>query len=197
MSPSSHSFPQRTALLISATIDRILPIISRCVLFCVWFILLNIIYHSIHPCCCMYIPLYHIILHHGNIPHLFICSTVDGNLGSFQFGVFGIVLKAFLTISLGGHMRALLLATERAVHGGGILVYMVLVDSAKQFFKLCHFTLSPVVFERASRSSSRLLVFSVFSILAILVGELILLLKISLANNNEKNTTVKKQKNLT
>lgn len=74
---------------------------------------------------------------------------------------------------------------------------MVLVDSAKQVFRLCRFTLSPVVFERASCPSSLLLVFSVFSILAILVGELILLLQISLANNNEKNTTVKKQKNLT
>lgn len=48
------------------------------------------------------------------MPHLFICSTVDGNLGSFQFGVFGIVLKAFLTISLGGHLRALFLAMEEA-----------------------------------------------------------------------------------
>lgn len=109
-------------------------------------------------------------------------------------GVFGIVLQTFLTISLGGHMRALLLAMEWVVHRGGILVYMVLVDSAKQFFKLCHFTFSPVVFESASGSSFLLLVFSVFSILAILVGVLILLLKISRASNNEKNTTVKKKK---
>lgn len=107
-----------------------------------------------------------------------------------SLGVFGIVLQTFLTISLGGHTRALLLAMGWVVHRGGILIYTVLVDSAEQFFKLCHFTLLPVVFESASCSSSPLLVFSVFSILAISVSVLILLLKISLANNNEKNTTV-------
>lgn len=86
-------------------------------------------------------------------------------------------------MSLGGQRHALLLAMGWVALRGCV----ALVDNAKQFFKAVVPLNTPVACETSTCSSFLPLVFSVFSIRAVLVGVLASLLKISLAKNNEKD----------